>query len=62
MSTSSLYITNHMKKIEMKMIFDEMWYIVEYSIINIFYFLFMFDQKNPRRKWYLKQFHTSTEP
>ena len=34
---------NILKKINMQAVFDEMWYIVEYPIVNIFYFLIMFD-------------------
>ena len=38
-----LYIKNILNTIGAKTIFDEMWYIVEYFIVNIFYFLILFD-------------------
>ena len=36
-----------LKTIGRKTVFDEMWYIVEYFIVNLFYFLIVVDWKNP---------------
>ena len=45
-------ITGHkkttVKTVNTKIIFDEKWYIFEYLIINIFYFLNVFDWKKPK--------------
>ena len=39
-----------MKTVAIKIVFDEMWYIVEYFIINIFYFLIVSDREQPRAR------------
>ena len=42
-STLSLYKTNHIEYNQYVDGFDEMWYIVEYFIVNIFSFFVVFD-------------------
>ena len=37
-----------LKTINTEKFFDEMRYIVEYLIFDIFYFIIMFDKENPR--------------
>ena len=32
-----------LKKMNMQTVFDEMWYMIEYLIVNTFYFIILFD-------------------
>ena len=45
----------------MKTIFDEMWYIIEYLLMNIIYFLIALNEKNPRQEQYLSYWLNSKE-